>query len=106
MWSRSLALSLKDEGPAVIAVNPKSFLGSKMVKKAYGIDGADLNIGADILTRAALSDEFANASGLYFDNDIGQFSSPHPDALNEQKSDEMVRVIESVIAEKTRSERN
>ena len=93
MWSRNMALSLKDEGPAIIAVNPRSMLGSKMVKEAYGVTGGDLRIGAEILCRASLSDEFAAASGQYFDNDSGQFTSPHPDALNPQKCEEIVRVI-------------
>ena len=101
MWSRSMALSLKDEGPAIIAVNPRSMIGSKMVKEAYGVSGSDLRIGAEILCRAALSDEFADASGQYFDNDIGQFASPHPDALNTQKSEAIVSVIEAVLAEIT-----
>jgi NAD(P)-dependent dehydrogenase (short-subunit alcohol dehydrogenase family) len=99
MWSRSMALSLKDDGPAIIAVNPRSMLGSKMVKLAYGVAGGDLRIGAEILCRAALSDEFAAASGQYFDNDIGQFSSPHSDALNTQKCEAIVRFIETVLAE-------
>jgi NAD(P)-dependent dehydrogenase (short-subunit alcohol dehydrogenase family) len=98
MWSRSMALSLKNDGPAIIAVNPASMLGSKMVKEAYGVAGSDLRIGAEILCRAALSDEFSTASGQYFDNDIGQFASPHPDALNPEKSEEIVRVIEDVLA--------
>ena len=101
MWSRSMALSLKDDGPAIIAVNPRSMLGSKMVKQAFGVAGGDLRIGADILCRAALEDEFAAASGQYFDNDSGQFTSPHPDALNPQKSEKIVRVIEAVLAEIT-----
>ncbi|MGB5620166.1 MAG: SDR family NAD(P)-dependent oxidoreductase [Desulfobacterales bacterium] len=101
MWSRYMALSLKDDGPAIIAVNPKSMLGSKMVKEAYGVVGGDLRIGAEILTRAALADEFAAASGQYFDNDLGQFASPHPDALNPQKSEKIVRVIEAVLSEIT-----
>jgi len=99
MWSRSMALSLKDDGPAIIAVNPGSMLGSKMVKQAFGVAGGDLRIGADILCRSALEDEFAAASGQYFDNDSGQFTSPHPDALNPQKSEKIVRVIEAVLAE-------
>ena len=97
MWSRDMALSLKDKGPSIIVVNPKSMLGSKMVKQAYGVDGADLQIGADILTRATLSDEFADASGKYFDNDVGRFASPHPDALNLQKCKEITNVIETVL---------
>jgi hypothetical protein len=96
-----MALSLKDDGPAIIAVNPRSMLGSKMVKQAFGVAGGDLRIGADILCRAALEDEFAAASGQYFDNDSGQFASPHPDALNPQKSEGIVRVIEAVLAEIT-----
>lgn len=99
MWSRSMALSLKDDGPAIITVNPRSMLGSKMVKQAYGVAGGDLRIGAEILARAALSDEFAAASGQYFDNDIGQFASPHPDALNTKNCEAIVRVIEVVLAE-------
>jgi NAD(P)-dependent dehydrogenase (short-subunit alcohol dehydrogenase family) len=101
MWSRSLALSLDDHGPAIIAVNPGSMLGSKMVKDAFGVDGGDIRIGADILRRAALSDEFAAASGQYFDNDSGQFASPHPDALDPRKSQAVIRVIETVLAKMT-----
>lgn len=97
MWSRSLALSLKGNGPAIIAVNPGSMLGSKMVKEAFGVTGGDIRIGAEILMRAALTDEFAAASGQYFDNDKGQFSNPHPDGLNPQKCQEIVSIIEKVL---------
>ena len=104
MWSCHMALSLKDKGPAIIAVNPRSMLGSKMVKQAYGVAGGDLGIGAKILVRAALSDEFAAASGQYFDNDIGQFASPHPDARNIKKCEALVRAIEAILAEITTSQ--
>ena len=86
IWSRSLALTLKDNEPAIIAINPGSLLGSKMVKQAFGIAGSDIRIGAEIICRAALADEFATASGQYFDNDKGQFASPHPDALDSGKN--------------------
>ncbi len=98
MWSRDLALSLGDDGPAIIAVNPKSMLGSKMVKHAYGVNGSDLRIGAEILCRAALSDEFTAASGKYFDNDIGMFTRPHPDAIDPRKCNTIVELIEVVLA--------
>ena len=98
MWSRNMALTLKDQGPSIITVNPRSMLGSKMVKQAYGIDGYDLRIGAEILTKTALSDEFADSSGKYFDNDIGQFAWPHPDALNPQKCQELIDIIETILA--------
>ena len=97
MWSRELAHSVGDNNPMIVAVNPGSMLGSKMVKQAYGVQGGDLRIGAEILCRAALADEFANASGQYFDNDIGQFANPHGDALNPQKCNEIVSQIETIL---------
>ncbi len=101
MWSFELARKLGKKGPAIIAENPRSMLGSKMVKEAFGVAGGDLRIGAEILVRTALSDEFAPASGQYFNNDIGQFASPHPDALNTQKCEAIVRVIAAVLADIT-----
>ncbi len=95
MWSRSLALSPQGDGLAIIAVNPGSMLGSKMVKEGFGVAGGDIRIGADILTRAALADEFATASGKYFDNDKGQFASPHADALDPQKCQKVVDAIDT-----------
>ena len=98
MWSRHLAQTLGDDGPMVVAVNPGSLLASKMVQEGFGVPGKDINIGADILRRAALSDEFANASGEYFDNDAGKFAAPHPDALDAQKNAAVVDLVESIIA--------
>lgn len=99
MWSFQLAEDFKKagQGPAVIAVNPKSFLGSKMVKQAYGFPGHDLRIGADVLCRAALSAEFSDASGRYFDNDSGRFADPHPYALNGQKRKELIAALEALL---------
>jgi NAD(P)-dependent dehydrogenase (short-subunit alcohol dehydrogenase family) len=105
MWSLSMALSLKDTGPTIIAVNPGSLLGTKMVKEGFGMDGEDIHIGAEILSRLALDDEFATATGLYFDNDAGQFASPHPDALDTQKSEATVHAIEAVLTQSTSPER-
>ncbi|MEM6266571.1 MAG: oxidoreductase, partial [Pseudomonadota bacterium] len=87
-----------DAGPAMIAVNPASFLGSKMVKEAYGRAGHDLGIGADILTRAALSDEFSGASGRYYDNDRQAFFSPHPDAMSHAKNAALIQAIEDFLS--------
>ena len=100
MWSRALALSLGSDGPVIVAVNPGSLLGSKMVKQAFGIDGGDLRIGAEILVRAALADDFASASGQYFDNDAGRFAAPHPDALDARKSQAVVAAIEDWLAQR------
>ncbi|NHI00710.1 SDR family NAD(P)-dependent oxidoreductase [Oceanimonas sp. MB9] len=101
MWSRSMGLALKDKGPAIIAVNPGSLLGSKMVKEGFGVAGGDIGIGADILTQAALSKDFADASGRYFDNDAGRFASPHADALDDRKLTDMVSLIDMLIAKHT-----
>ena len=98
-WSRVMALSSKGDSPAIIAVNPGSLLGTKMVKEGFGMAGSDIRIGAEILIRAALSDEFATASGKYFDNDSGQFSSPHPDAMDAEMSAAIMLAIEAVLAE-------
>jgi len=81
-------------------VNPGSFLGTKMVQEAYGTAGADIGIGADVLSRAALAEEFGQESGRYFDNDAGRFASPHPDALDAAKSAEVVETIESILQAK------
>lgn len=96
MWSRQLALSWGQDGPTMVSVNPGSLLGSKMVKEAYGMDGGDLRKGADILARAALSEEFASASGSYFDNDSGRFAHPHRDALTLEKAEAVTRAVDEI----------
>ena len=101
MWSFHLARALARTGPLIIAVNPASLLGSKMVKEAYGTAGKDIGIGADILVRAALSPQFAAASGRYFDNDLQQFAEPHRDALDGDKNQALVDTIDAVIAKLT-----
>ena len=98
-WSRVMALSSKGDSPAIIAVNPGSLLDTKMVKEGFGMAGSDIRIGAEILIRAALSDEFATASGKYFDNDSGRFASPHPDTMDSEKSEGIMHAIEAVLAE-------
>ena len=74
LWSADMAATYP-EGPVFIAVNPGSLLASKMVKEGFGVAGNDLQIGADILCRLALDDEFADASGRYWDNDAGAFGN-------------------------------
>lgn len=83
MWTRHIAHEHRQTKRVFVAVNPGSLLASKMVKEGFGVEGKDIGIGADILMRAAVSDEFADASARYFDNDIGAFGDPHPDALDD-----------------------
>ncbi len=98
MWSFHLAQDLGPAGPVIVAVNPGSLLASKMVKDAYGVAGSDLGIGANILFRAALGDDFGDASGRYFDNDQGRFASPHPDALDAGRNEAVVSAIDAILA--------
>lgn len=99
MWSRALALALKDKGPIIIAVNPGSLLATKMVKQGFGLEGKDINIGVEVLCKLALDKEFENSSGEYFDNDIGEFSTPHSDVLDTRKNNAVVNAIEKVLAD-------
>ena len=101
MWSWHLADRLGDQGPAVIAVNPGSLLGTKMVKDAFGTSANDISIGADILVRAALDESFSNASGRYFDNDRGDFGPAHPDATDPVKVEAVMRTIEEMLGNHT-----
>ena len=96
-WSRSMA-KFQENGPMIVSVNPGSLLASKMVKEGFGFDGHDIGIGADILVRAALSEEFAAASGQYFDNDAKRFAAPHAEALDDKKAAALVEKIEVVLA--------
>lgn len=97
MWTRQTASELGPQGPAIIAVNPGSLLASKMVKEGFGVAGSDLGIGADILIRASLSEDFSQASGRYFDNDSGHFSDPHPDGLNDQKVSQLMDAVDGML---------
>lgn len=97
MWTKHLAQAAGPDSPIYIAVNPGSLLGSKMVKEAFGTEGKDISIGADILVRAALDNAFQGASGAYFDNDIGDFGRPHPNALDPVRCAEVARAIEKIL---------
>lgn len=97
MWSIHLANTTGKDAPSIIAVNPGSLLASKMVRDAYGIEGKDLSVGSDILVRAALSEEFAHASGQYFDNDSQQFTQPHADAVNLSKQLELIQCMDMLL---------
>jgi len=98
MWSRHMAGLHSDKGLVFVAVNPGSLLATNMVKEGFGIPGKDIRIGVDILVRAALSDEFADASGKYFDNDSGQFSPPHADAVDARKVKKVAQLITDTLS--------
>ena len=64
---------------------------------AIGMAGNDPMIGVDILVRAALSDEFADANGKYYDNDSKRFRNPHTDATDAKKNAALVRALEDAL---------
>lgn len=94
MWSRYLANKLNGTGPIVISVNPGSLLGTKMVKEGFGADGNDINIGVDILVELALDNKHKDSNGKYFDNDLGRFTQPKADGLNDEKTKKLISILE------------
>lgn len=99
IWTQELARAHQD-GPLFIAVNPGSLLASKMVREGFGVAGNDLNIGADILCRAALSSDFTEASGAYFDNDMGGFGEPHGAARDADHVAMVMSAIQELVSGK------
>ena len=106
MWSMGLAETVANDNINVIAVNPGSLLNTKMANEAYGQHWSSADKGADILTELAISDEFANDTGKYFDNDIkdgvhgdkkGAFGQPHADALDKESIAELERQTQQVL---------
>ncbi len=99
MWTNALAARSKGgvQSPLFVSVNPKSFLGTAMVRQAYGVQGSDVRVGADILCRAALSEEFSRANGAYYDNDIARFSQPHPAARDLQQCQALLAAMDDLI---------
>ena len=95
IWSSELAKSIPN-GPVVVSINPGSLLATKMVREGFGIEGKDVNIGADILVKAALDDCFAGATGKYFDNDIGQFVLPNLAAFDQNQISLVMNALEVV----------
>ena len=106
MWSMDLAETVASDNINVIAVNPGSLLNTKMVDEAYGEYWSSADKGANILMELAISDEFADDTGKYFDNDIkdgvhgdarGEFGQPHADALNKEAIAELERQTQVVL---------
>lgn len=98
MWSRHLAHEWQSTGPILISVNPGSLLATKMVREGFGTAGSDINIGVNILISLSLDEEHASSSGMYFDNDAGSYSAPQADGLDDQKTMELISVMEETIA--------
>jgi NAD(P)-dependent dehydrogenase (short-subunit alcohol dehydrogenase family) len=98
MWSRHVADEIGPDRPAVIALNPGSLLATKMVKEGFGIAGHDIAVGADVIARAAVGDDFAGATGRYYDNDAKRFAPPHADAADATRNAALVQVLDDLLA--------
>lgn len=96
MWTTEIGQAYQNQ-PMMVAINPGSLLGTKMVKQGFGMAGKDIHIGADILIDASLGERFQKAGGQYFDNDIEQFSHPHEDALSSEKNQTLISVLETLL---------
>ena len=94
-WTKQL--SRKAGGRVFVSVNPGSLLGTKMVKEGFGIAGADIMIGADIIMKAAVSDEFNDANGLYYDNDAKAFGPPHEAAEDPELGRALITEMERIL---------
>ena len=87
MWS--LYLAEKEPDLTVIPVNPGSLLNTNMVQEGWGFHQSPADKGGNILYDLAILEKYQNASGKYFDNDIGRFGPVHP-AGNSQEGVEML----------------
>ncbi len=96
MWSFYLAKTLPDIN--AIAVNPGSLLNTNMVKEAFGNYWSSADKGANILYELAVSDEYQDASGKYFDNDKGTFAEAHPDVYNATKINKLITTTVEILA--------
>lgn len=97
MWSFYLAK--KEPSIKVIAINPGSLLNTNMVKEAFGEHWSSADKGANILYELAVSEDYRDASGKYFDNDRGTFTEAHPDAYNETKIKKLITTTAKILAD-------
>lgn len=95
MWSVWLAGRHPDL--TVIPVNPGSLLDTKMVREAFGHARAPAHMGADILCWLAVDETARSHSGQFYDNDLGAFTLPHPDARDAHKVARLIQATEEVL---------
>ena len=96
MWSRQMAMDLREDGPVMISVNPGSFLSTNMVNEGFNIPGNDINIGVNILVSLTLDSEHADHSGDYYDNDNQTYADPQADGLDSDKAKFIIEMIERI----------
>ncbi len=101
MWSFYLAQQSYNN-VNILAVNPGSLLNTRMANEAYGQHWSPATKGSDILYELAVSKEYKDISGKYFDNDKGNpkgaFANAHPDAYNETKIYQLIKNTEEILS--------
>lgn len=97
MWNTHLAET--EPQLTAIAVNPGSLLNTKMVEEAFGYHQSPAEKGGDILYELAVSDQYQEASGKYYDNDQGGFGSLHADGRDEGAIAVLIRHTEGLLEE-------
>ena len=99
MWNTHMAKQYPEINS--IAVNPGSLLKTKMVMEAYGKFWSSADKGGNILFDLAVSEEYADKNGQYFDNDKGDpkgmFGEPHPDANDEEKTKILLAATDEIL---------
>jgi NAD(P)-dependent dehydrogenase (short-subunit alcohol dehydrogenase family) len=102
MWSFDFAKANPEI--TTIAVNPGSLLNTKMANEAYGQHWSPATKGSDILYDLAISDEYKDSTGNYFDNDKGnpkgRFTDAHPDAYHQEKINQLLSATEKYLSVK------
>ncbi|MEC8694759.1 MAG: oxidoreductase, partial [Pseudomonadota bacterium] len=63
----------------------------------FGIEGKDLNIGADILVRLVTDPVDSQRTGEYFDNDAGDFGSPHSVVVDDAFCCRLIASLDLII---------
>ena len=99
MWSFAFAKANPDI--ITIAVNPGSLLNTRMANEAYGQHWSPATKGSDILYDLAVSEEYKDSTGKYFDNDKGNpkgdFAKAHPDAYDGELMSKLAIKTEDII---------
>lgn len=95
MWSFQLAETKPEL--TVIAVNPGSLLNTKMVKEGFGFHRSSADKGANILYDLSILDKYKNATGKYFDNDIGNFGTVHHVSDNKEAIKALIKKTDDLV---------
>lgn len=99
MWNSHLANI--EPNLIAIAVNPGSYLNTKMTSEANMQYQSSANKGANILYELATSKAYTSDSGKYFNNDLGSskgsFSTAHPDAYDTTKMNALMDLTHNLV---------